>query len=286
MHRRTLLLAAALPVLAGCAPTLGAFDAVAPRDPGARRVVRDAAYGGHSRQRIDLYAPSDAAGAPVVIFYYGGSWNSGDKDDYEWLGTALAAQGFVVAVPDYRLVPEVAFPAFVEDCAAAARWVQDNVASHGGDAERVVLCGHSAGAYNALMLALAPQYLSAASVNARNIRGAVGLAGPYDFLPFDVDATRNAFGAWPDSAETQPVTFVRADAPPLLLLWGEDDTTVGRRNLESLARLQRAADGEVEAKTYPGVDHIDILLAISRPFRGRAPVLADIAAFVRRVAAA
>jgi acetyl esterase/lipase len=163
--------------------------------------------------------------------------------------------------------------------------VQDNVASHGGDAARVVLCGHSAGAYNALMLALAPQYLSAASVNAGNIRGAVGLAGPYDFLPFDVDATRNAFGAWPDSAQTQPVTFVRPDAPPLLLLWGEDDTTVGRRNLESLARLQRAAAGEVEAKTYPGVDHIDILLAISRPFRGRAPVLADIAAFVRRVAA-
>jgi acetyl esterase/lipase len=285
MHRRTLLLAAALPVLAACSPTLGAFDAVAPRDPGARRVVRDAAYGEHPRQRIDLYAPSDAAGAPVVIFHYGGSWSSGDKNDYEWLGTALAAQGFVVAVPDYRLVPEVAFPAFVEDCASAARWVQDNVASHGGDAARVVLCGHSAGAYNALMLALAPQYLSAASVNAGNIRGAVGLAGPYDFLPFDVDATRNAFGAWPDSAQTQPVTFVRPDAPPLLLLWGEDDTTVGRRNLESLARLQRAAAGEVEAKTYPGVDHIDILLAISRPFRGRAPVLADIAAFVRRVAA-
>jgi acetyl esterase/lipase len=286
MHRRALL--ATLPALVACTPSLGTFDALAPRDGGAGRVVRDAAYGPGARQKLDLYAPADqrdGEALPVLVFFYGGSWRSGDKDDYEFLGAALAAQGFLTAIPDYRLVPEVRFPHFIADCAAAVRWVQDNVTAHGGDPRRVVLAGHSAGAYNAIMLALAADYLRDAGVDAEIVRGAIGLAGPYDFLPFDAEATRNAFGQAPDTALTQPVNFARADAPPLLLLWGEDDDTVGPRNLQSLARVQRAAGGVVEPKTYPGVDHIDILLALSRPFRSRAPVLEDMSAFARRVTA-
>ena len=261
------------------------FDAVAPRDAGVRRVERDAAYGSNERQKLDVYAPQvgDGAFLPVLVFYYGGSWRSGDKNDYEWLGAALAAQGFIVVVPNYRLVPDVVFPAFLEDCAAAVRWTTDHVNAYGGDAARIVLSGHSAGAYNAIMLALARDYLALAGVDAQRVRGAIGLAGPYDFLPLDVEATRNAFGAAPDLGATQPIRFSRADAPPLLLLWGADDTTVGPRNLESLARVQRAAGARVETNTYAGVDHIDILLALSRPFRSRAPVLADMTAFARRV---
>lgn len=285
MHRRALL--AAFPFLAACSPTLGMFDRFAPRDGGVERVVRGGAYGPHARQKIDLYAPTaqDGQPLPVLVFIYGGSWRNGDREDYEWLGAALAAQGFVVAVPDYRLVPDVVFPSFVEDCAAALRWVADHAAEHGGDGARIVLAGHSAGAYNAIMLALDGTYLNAAGVEPAHIRGAIGLAGPYDFLPFDVAATRDAFGAAPDPRLTQPVHFARADAPPLLLLWGEDDTTVGPRNLEGLQRAQAAAGGRLETKTYAGVDHIDILLAISRPFRGRAPVLADMVEFARRVTA-
>ncbi len=285
MHRRTLLLAAAFSALAACSPSLGTFDAFAPRDRGVMRVVHDAAYGEDVRQRLDIYAPTatDGQPLPVLIFFYGGSWSTGDKNDYEWLGAALAAQGFVVAVPNYRLVPEVVFPAFLQDCASAVRWVQDNISTHGGDSERLVVCGHSAGAYNAIMVALAADYLSAAGVDARFVRGAIGLAGPYDFLPFDVDATRNAFGAASDATLTQPITFARADAPPLLLLWGEDDDTVGRRNIEGLERAERNVQARVETKIYPNIDHISILLSISRPFRDRAPVLDDIAAFVRRV---
>jgi acetyl esterase/lipase len=234
-----------------------------------------------------VYAPVERQGAqPVIVFIYGGSWRSGDKDDYEFLGTALASRGFVTVLPDYRLVPEVRFPGFVEDCASAARWVEDHVAEYGGDPRRVVLAGHSAGAYNAIMLALVGDYLRNAGVDASAIRGAVGLAGPYDFIPFDVDATRDAFGQAPDPVLTQPVHFARGDAPPLLLLWGADDDTVGPRNLESLARVQRAAGGAVETKIYEDVDHVDILLALSRPFRGRAPVLDDVVTFVRRVTAA
>lgn len=284
MRRRSLLFAA-LPGLAACTPSLGAFDALAPRDPGANRAVRDASYGQEPRQRLDVYAPVGATGAPVIVFLYGGSWRSGDKNDYEFAGAALASRGFVTAIPDYRLVPQVRFPSFIEDCAAAVRWVSDHIGEHGGNPRRIVIAGHSAGAYNAVMLALAGEYLSAAGVDPSAIRGAIGLAGPYDFLPFDVDATRDAFGQAPNPVLTQPVHFAHGDAPPLLLLWGEDDTTVGPRNIESLARLQRAAGGRVETKIYPDVDHIDILLALSRPFRNRAPVLDDMVAFTRGVTA-
>jgi len=285
MHRRALI--AALPALAAaCSPSLGTFDALAPRDAGTERIVRDASYGAAPRQKLDLYTPAGprTGSLPTVVFIYGGSWSSGDKDDYEFLGTALAAQGFLVAIPDYRLVPEVRFPSFIEDCAQAVRWVQDNASAHGGS-DRIVLIGHSAGAYNAIMLALDAHYLADAGVASQTVRGAIGLAGPYDFLPFDVAATRNAFGQASDPQLTQPVHFARRDAPPLLLLWGEDDTTVGPRNLQGLERAMRAAGGRVETKLYPSIDHIEIMLALSRPFRGRAPVLEDVTAFVRRVSA-
>lgn len=283
MDRRTLLLST-LPALAACTPSLGAFDALAPRDAGARRIVRDAAFGAEQRQKLDLYAPVEAAGAsPVIVFIYGGSWRTGSKDDYQFLGAALAAQGFVVAIPNYRLVPEVRFPTFLEDCAAAVRWVQDNAATYGGDARRIVLAGHSAGAYNAAMLALDRRYLGDAGVEAARIRGTIGLAGPYDFIPFDVSATQDAFGQAPEPQITQPLHYAHADAPPLLLLWGEDDTTVGPRNIENLGRAMREVGGRVETKIYPGIDHVEIMLALSRPFRGKAPVLADVADFARRM---
>lgn len=284
MLRRTWLLGAA--ALAACTPSLGTFDALAPRDPGARRVVRDAIYGAEPRQRIDVYAPTATGAArPIIVFIYGGSWNSGAKDDYEFMGTALAAQGFAVALPDYRLVPSVRFPSFVEDCAAAVRWTRDHAHEFGGDPDRIVLMGHSAGAYNAMMLALDPHYLRDAGVDARAIRGAIGLAGPYDFVPFDVESTINAFGQASDPQLTQPIHFARADAPPLYLLWGEKDTTVRRRSIDGLERAMQAAGGRVETKLYANLDHVGIMLALSRVFRGRAPVLRDVTAFARQVTA-
>lgn len=283
MLRRTWLLGAT--ALAACTPSLGTFDVLAPRDGGTRRVVRDAAYGAEPRQHVDVYAPTAASATPrpIIVFIYGGSWNSGAKDDYEFMGAALASQGFVVALPDYRLVPGVRFPTFVEDCAAAVRWVRDHAGDFGGDPNRIVLMGHSAGAYNAMMLALDAHYLRDAGVDANAIRGAIGLAGPYDFLPFDVDSTINAFGQAPDPQVTQPTHFARADAPPLYLLWGEKDTTVRRRSIDRLSRAMQAAGGRVETKIYPNIDHVGIMLALSRVFRGRAPVLADVTAFARRV---
>lgn len=276
-----LMIVALLVGLAALHP-LRAFNTLVPHDAGTT-VARGIAYGTDPRQRLDVYAPRGSAGdRPVIVFFYGGSWNSGVREGYGFVGRALAAAGFVVVVPDYRLVPEVRFPAFLEDGAAAVRWARAHAGKYGGDGGRIVLAGHSAGAYNAAMLALDPQWLGA---DRAAVRGLIGLAGPYDFLPFDGAVTRAAFGAWPRGEETQPVSFAGAGDPPALLVTGSDDATVRPRNSDSLAAKLRAAGVPVERTDYEGVGHVGILTAVARPFRGRAPVLADMAAFARHVTA-
>lgn len=285
MRRRTLLTAATAALASACVPSLASFNRFAPHDGNARRVVEGAAYGDGPRQTLDVYAPADASGAlPIVMFFYGGSWNSGAKADYSFVGDALAARGFVVVIPDYRIAPDV-FPSFLEDCAAATAWAHHHAGEFGGNRDLMFLAGHSAGAYNAVMLALDARYLERAGAPMRAIKGAAGLAGPYDFYPFDVDSTRAAFGQAADPAETQPLHFARADAPPLFLAWGEDDDLVRRKSIDHLAAAQRTQGASVEAKIYPGVGHVGLLLALSRPLRGRAPVLDDLSAFARRVLA-
>lgn len=288
VNRRTALKSLAVTGVAGIGiggcSRLELFDAITPRDDGASRVASGISYGPHPRQKLDVYAPQDARGAPVVVFFYGGSWNSGERVDYGFLGTALAAQGFVAVLPDYRLVPDVRFPAFIEDGAAATAWVQREIGQFGGDRMRVVVSGHSAGAYIASMLALEPSYLGQAGARER-LRGFAGLAGPYDFLPFQYPAIIEAFGQWPRPIETQPVAFVKPGAPPTLLLQGADDTTVPPRHAKALAERLKAAGNEVELIIYEAVDHIDVMIALSRLARGRANTLADLSGFVRRVTA-
>jgi acetyl esterase/lipase len=260
---------------------LGTFNALMPKDSASARMAKDVAYGRGERRRLDVYAPRASASRPrpVILFLYGGSWNSGRRQGYAFAARALAAKGFVVVVPDYRLVPEVRYPEFLSDCAAAFRWARRNVGGYGGDGERIVLIGHSAGAYNAAMLALDPSLLGA---DRAAIRGFAGLAGPYDFLPLDDESTVAAFGAWPRLAETQPVNHVAPGLPPVLLLHGDGDSRVMPRHSRKLAGLLRAAGADVELKLYPGLGHVGILAALARPFRGRAPVLADLARFAHR----
>lgn len=197
---------------AGCSP-LGMFDTLVPKDRGTAKVASAVAYGSEPRQMLDVYAPhsDQIGGRPVIVFFYGGSWNSGTRSGYAFVGRALAAQGFLVVIPDYRLVPAVRYPAFIEDGAAAVRWAKAHVADFGGDPARIVLMGHSAGAYIAAMLAVDDRWLKE---DRRAVRGFVGLAGPYDFAPFDVEASRAAFGAWPRPNETQPVIWAGAGDPP------------------------------------------------------------------------
>lgn len=273
---------AVLALLLGACSPIGLFNGVVPKDGGARRVAEGVAYGEGPRQRLDIYAPVRPAAAPlpVIVFFYGGSWNSGARGGYGFVGRALAARGFVTVIPDYRLVPEVVYPGFVLDGAAAVRWVRAHAKDYGGDGERIVIAGHSAGAYIAAMLALDGRWLGA---DRAAVRGFAGLAGPYDFAPFTVGASRQAFGQWPDPAETQPVSHVDASAPPSLLLVGAKDTLVRPRNSEALAAKLRDAGVPVTLKSYPEVGHIGILTAIARPFRGKAPVVDDMAAFAGRV---
>jgi acetyl esterase/lipase len=274
-----LWIVAMLALLASACSPLAVFNTVIPKDRLAAPAVRDIAYGPGPRQQLDIYPAPGTSAKPVIVFFYGGGWDSGRRQDYAWAARALAAQGFVTIVPDYRLVPEVRFPAFLEDAAAAVRWARDHAAAYGGDPDRIVLMGHSAGAYNAVMLGLDRRYLDDAGVPQAAIRGVVGLAGPYDFYPWDAEASRNAFGQYPEPLQTQPVTFARADAPPVLLLHGEADPTVRPRNSVRLAAKLREAGARVETKLYPGVDHRAIVLALSKPFRGRAATLDDATAF-------
>ena len=205
-----LLLAAVLAV-AACAP-LALINGLVPGD--TYRAERGIAYGPLERQRLDLYLPAapatDPAGAPVIVFFYGGNWNSGARGDYLFAGEAFASQGFVTVLADYRLYPEVKFPDFLNDSARAFAWVEKNIARFGGDPRRIVLAGHSAGAYNAAMLAFNPAYLRAAGADPASVKAFVGLAGPYDFMPLTGAITKAVFG-FPDTpAATQPINFIPA----------------------------------------------------------------------------
>lgn len=283
MAARGLCLMVLAAFLSACSP-LRTFNTLVPKDAGVELAHRGAVFGAHPRHRLDLYRPKRAAAGaplPIIVFLYGGSWNSGVREGYGFVGRALAARGFLVAIADYRLVPEVRFPAFLEDNAAAVRWVRANAAAHGGDPDRIVLVGHSAGAYNAAMLALDERWLGQ---DKGAVKGLVGLAGPYDFLPLDGPITTAAFGNAADPRSTQPVTFASAGDPPALLLHGADDTTVYPRNSHRLAERLRAVGVRAEAKVYPNLGHVGILTGIARPFRGRAPVLDDIAAFAAEAA--
>ena len=273
--------AAGTAALSACSP-VGAFNTIAGRDAGSEQVAADIAFGDLPRQKLDIYAPTArGASSPVVMFIYGGSWNTGRRQDYSFVGHALASKGFVTVIPDYRLVPEVLFPTFLEDGAKAMRWLQDNISRYGGDRQRVAISGHSAGAYNAAMLALDPRYLRNAGVSPGRIKALAALAGPYDFFPFDVASTQAAFGAWPNPKDTQPISFARAGAPPAFLATGAADTLVKPRNTLALAKALEGNGARVTTRLYPGMDHPGSLLALSVRLRDRATILDDMTEFLK-----
>src|ERR1700722_332438 len=225
----------ALPgLLAGCSADM--VNSFVSRDD--FRLVSGTSYGEGPRRTLDLYLPkSDEAKKPVVVFVCGGDWDSGKKEDYPFVGDALAKRGFIVVIPDYRIYPEVRYPAFLEDGASAVRWTLAHIAAYGGDPDKVSVMGHSAGGYIALMLALDGQWLGA---NRARIKSAVGLAGPYDFLPLTDPVLKIIFGTEAALARTQPITYVDGKAPPVLLVTGRLDRIVSPGNVTRLAARIRA----------------------------------------------
>lgn len=248
------------------------LNALAPRD--GVTPTRDIAYAENPRRLLDIYAPRrNATPAPVVVFFYGGGWASGAKAMYRFVGAALAARGILVAIPDYRLYPQVRFPAFMDDAAEAVAWTHANAARFGGDPHRLFLMGHSAGAHIAALLALDASYLRAVHLSpARDVCGVIGLAGPYDFLPLH-DATLEAiFGPEAERPRSQPINYVSSQAPPMLLLAGRDDHTVDPGNTLRLAARLRAAGATAEDQLYPLVGHKTLIVAFSGPLSFLAPV--------------
>jgi acetyl esterase/lipase len=277
-RRRWLACAGGASALAACS-SLQLVDAITPVE--SARLTRGIAFGPHPRQRLDVYEPAPSAAGPraVVMFFYGGVWSEGARTDYRFVGEALAGAGFVAVLPDYRLYPEVTYPAFVDDGFVALDWVRANAASVGGDPERIVAMGHSAGAYNAAMIAFD------ARRRGPPLRGFVGLAGPYDFLPITDPKLRAIFRVAASSeAEllaTQPVNYADTSAPPAFLATVPADPLVSTRNSAQLAARLRALGRPVEERVYAGLTHQTLVGVLAAPLRARAPVLEDVARFVR-----
>jgi len=268
------ILAGLLGALAGCSPAALLNTTVSRK---GYTLEADIPYGPDPRHKLDLYRPEiPRTDGKAVIFFYGGSWESGTKSDYLFVAQALATNGLTVVIPDYRIYPAVRFPAFIEDVAVATRWTADRVGPG-----KLFLMGHSAGAHSALMLAANTGYLADAGVDRMKLAGAIGLAGPYDFLPLTSRRLQDIFGGANNPA-AQPITFAQAPLPPVLLLHGEADRTVYPRNTVRLAAAWKAAGGSADVRLYPEVDHIDIVAAMSSFLRTRAPTLADSMAFIDR----
>jgi acetyl esterase/lipase len=233
-------------------------------------VVYDPAHG----LSLDVYRTrANADPAPIVVFFYGGSWRSGERAYYRFVGEALSQRGVIVLIPDYRKAPAHPFPAFMDDAAAATAWARGHAAELGGDPSRIFLMGHSAGAHIAALLATDGRYLRQWQMQPRDLAGVIGLAGPYDFLPITEPAIREVFAdpaKWPES---QPVNFVDGDEPPFLLLQGDDDHRVNPLNSEHLAARLRAAGEPVRLQSIAGVGHVALVNGFRSPLFS--PVLAD-----------
>jgi acetyl esterase/lipase len=240
-------------------------------------------YGSGARQTLDVYRPDRAAGAPVIVFFYGGSWQNGTKETYLFAASALAKRGYLIVVPDYRVYPEVRFPSFLEDGARAVRWAKQHAGRFGGDPENLFVMGHSAGAHIAAMLAIDARWLGAAGLDPRrDLTGLIGVSGPYDFLPVRNETLKIIFGG-DRQPDTQPITYVKGGEPPALLVTGSRDDTVDPGNAFRLATRLHENGASAKVIEYPHVGHLSILGAFAAPLRFLAPVLDVVDAFVTRV---
>lgn len=276
-----LMAAAFTPLLQACSP-LRVINALAPDS--THTLTGNLAYGTHPRQRIDVYQPNPPVpNAPVVVFFYGGSWTNGDRADYLFVGEALASRGILTLVADYRLSPEVRYPVFVQDSALAVNWAADNVQRFGGDPKKLFVMGHSAGGYNAAMVALDARWLGAVGMRPAQLAGFIGIAGAYDFLPIAIPDVQVAFN-WPNTPpDSQPLFHAGIDAPRTLLLAARSDTLVDPvRNTEGLSKKLRGAGVSVQTEVLDRVSHVTIIGSLARPLRFLAPVLDRVDAFVHR----
>jgi acetyl esterase/lipase len=209
MKRIVRLLMVAVAVAAGAGTARAAEPAAGVRE------VPDVPYaeGGDERQKLDLYLPEGKSNAPVLVFFHGGGYTKGDREDAARFGRTLARHGVAVAAAGYRLLPANKYPAPVEDGAKAVGWVKANAARHGLAADRLFVGGHSAGGHLASVLATDPKL-------AADVRGAVSLSGSYR-----IPAERASQYGGPEAAKTSsPITQVRARLPAFFLAYADKDS--------------------------------------------------------------
>jgi acetyl esterase/lipase len=279
MSRVTLI--AFLLLLAGCSTTQ---FLVANAPTHFDRIDRHAnlSYGQDPRQGLDVYSPRHATNRPVVIFWYGGSWVKGKKSDYRFVGTTLAERGFVAVLPDYRLYPQVSFPAFDEDGARAVAWVEQHVQEFGGDPHHIVLMGHSAGGHTAAFLAFNHEFLRKFGADPNSIAGLVGLSGTYVLVP-ETDTEKATFPLPYTEADWQPIRFVDAHSPPTLLLHGTDDKEVLPQEAIELRDKMLQEHLQVELHLYPHRGHGDTVASFAPVARWRTPAVKDTITFIKSV---
>jgi acetyl esterase/lipase len=273
-------------LLAACSP-LRAIDVLTARD--SYRATLDVAYGPLPRQALDVYEPltvPPAEGWPVVVFFYGGTWVGGDRRDYRFVGEALASRGVLALVADYRVYPEATYPGFLEDSAAAVGFALDHARRWTGNPRRVFAMGHSAGGYNAAMVALDARWLGAVGHRPSELAGWIGLAGAYDFFPLEPGSPARPVFHHPDyPAQGQPVDWTAPGldrAPRAFLAAPANDKVVSvERSTLQLSEKLRAAGVPVETTVYPGIGHALLAGAFAKPLRGFAPVLDDVQAWIR-----
>ncbi len=277
---RAIALAAMLPSLAGCQAAFFKTLELASDADGVRTETR--VYDSAHDLAIDLYCPRGRTDAPMLVFFYGGSWEDGHREWYAFVGRSLAARGIAVAIPDYRVYPAVRFPVFVEDAAHAVAWARSHAVECGAAPARLHVGGHSAGAHLAALVATDARYLATVGLKPRDLAGVVGIAGPYDFLPITDQTLKVIFGPVDTHPGTQPVTFVDGDEPPFLLLHGDADGRVWPRNSERLAAKLEENGIPVEYRRYAGVGHVKILAAMARGENAATPTLVDVVRFVEQ----
>ena len=279
---------ALLATLAACAP-VALINALTPSFSYVKTASIAYLPSGHPRHQLDVYQPSDSAlvatPRPVVVFFYGGAWQEGSRSDYLFVAEALTQRGYVVVVPDYRVYPEVKYPEFLRDGAAAVAWAANNADRYGGDRSRIFLMGHSSGAHIAAMLALDNTYLDTQKVPRTSLKGLIGLAGPYDFLPLTEPNVIALFASEANLALTQPIYYAPTAAgkssPPVLLMHGIEDERVFPKNSVNLARELRAQGVKVELDLLPGISHAAIIGKFTRLLRGDGKLVDRVDQFIR-----
>jgi len=251
---------------------------------------KDISYSENKSNFLDIYQPprnnklpNEQVKKPVIIFYYGGCWGacqSLKKNKYRFVAQALSSKGFIVVIADYRTYPQVRFKSIISDVARSVEWVKNNINKYGGDASKIYLMGHSSGAHLAATLISDRRYLKKKTY--RSIKGFIGLAGAYDFYPFDQDYQAKVFAPEKNYRLSQPINFVSGKEPAMLLLYGDKDKIVKRRNIINMRNKVSALGGKVESKIYNDMGHVGLIASLSVPFQKSRPVLNDIVSFINK----